>query len=85
MRAKLFFTTLRIKLNNIEKIIVKASIINWRDMRRNPMDFLWSYNNDRGGDASVFIRQRGWPSRINLTPENPEQFVAKCNELRGKV
>jgi len=69
---------------NIEEIVVKKSKIIWRDMYRRPMDFWWSYNNDRGGEIHVFLRQRRWPRRIRFTPEDPEQFVAMCNELRGK-
>ena len=85
LRAKILFTTLKIQLSNIEEIVVKDSKIVWSDMYRHPIDFWWSYNNDRGGDKHVFLRQRGWPSRINFTPENPKQFVDKCNELRAKL
>ena len=53
-------------------------------MYRKPLDFWWTYHNDRGGNTGVFLRQRGWPSRITFTPEKPEQFVAICNELRKK-
>ena len=83
LRPKILFTTLKIKLINIEEIVVKDSKFERRDMYRKPLDFWWSYNNDRGGDRFVFIRQKRWPSRVSFTPENPEQFVAKCNELRG--
>ncbi len=84
LRAKILFTTLKIKISNIKKIVVKDSKIVWSDMYRHPLDFWWTYNNDRGGATHVFLHQKGWPSRISFTPENPRQFVAKCNELLGK-
>lgn len=85
LRARMLFTTLKIKLKNIDVIMVQDRKIRWSDMYRKPLDFWWVYNNDRGGDKGVFIRQRGWPSRINFTPENPNEFVAKCNELMTKI
>ncbi|MCP4352510.1 MAG: hypothetical protein GY795_44190 [Desulfobacterales bacterium] len=85
LRAKMLFTTLKIKLKNIDLLVARDSKIRWSDMYRNPLDFWWIYNNDRGGDKVVFIRQKAWPSRINFTPENPDEFVAKCNELMEKL
>lgn len=84
IRAKILFTTLKIKLENINRIVIKRGI-QWRDMYRNPLDFWWCYNNDRGGDKYVFIHQRRWPSRISFTPEDPEQFVSKCMELINSI
>lgn len=85
IRAKILFTTLKIKFNNIGTIIARDSNIIWSDMYRKPLDFWWVYNNDWGGYRGVLVRQKGWwRSRINFTPENPDEFVAKCNELIEK-
>ncbi len=81
MRARILYTTLKIKLINIDR----DKKIRWKDIYRKPLDFWWIFNNDRGGgDTHVFIRQKAWPSRINVTPENPDEFVAECNKLRKK-
>ena len=81
LRAKILFRTLIILFCDIEVILARESKIVWSDMYRHPMNFWWTYNNDRGREMHVFLRQKGWPRRIRFTPENPEEFVAKCNEL----
>jgi len=85
LRAKILLCTLRIPLDKIIEIAVRPTKVVWADMYRRPMEFWWSYNNDRGGDRHVYLRRRGWPSRIRFTPEDPDAFVAKCNELRGTL
>jgi len=84
LRAKILFCTLRIPLNKIKEIVVRESKIVWSDLYRRPLEFWWTYNNDRGGAYHVYLHQKGWPSRIRFTPENPEAFVTKCNELRSQ-
>jgi len=84
LQAKILFCTLRIPLSKIEEIVVRESKFAWSDLYRRPLDFWWTYNNDRGGDYYVHLRQKGWPSRISFTPQDPETFVVKCNELRSQ-
>ena len=67
LRAKILFCTLRIPLSNIEEIKVKESRFVWSDLYRRPLEFWWTYNNDRGGEVYVHLRRKGWPSRISLT------------------
>ncbi len=80
LRAKILFRTLRIPLEKIVEISVRGERV-WSDIYRKPLEFWWSYNNDWDGWPHVYLRQRGWPSRIRFTPEDPDGFVRKCNEL----
>ncbi len=80
LRAKILFRTLIIQLCNVELIIAKSKI-EWSDMYRHPMDFWLGYNNDIAWNKHVCLRQKGWRPTIRFTPENPEEFVAKCNEM----
>ena len=83
LRAKILFCTLRIPLNKIKEISVRETKIVWRDMYRHPLEFWWTYNNDRGGAYHVYLHQNGWPSRIRFTPEDPATFVTNCKKLLG--
>ena len=81
LRAKILFRMLKIKFKDIERLEERGPGIEWSDMYKRPLDFWWIYNNDFGWKSYVFLKQRGWPSRIKFTPEDTSKFVAVYNEL----
>lgn len=80
LRAKILFRTLKIPFSSITEIDVMPKP-GLGGLFKHPLHTLWAYNNDWAGfNRHVYIKCRIWPRRIKFVPEDPDKFVAICQQ-----